>query len=311
MSNPPRSAAVCHFERVRGRGDPEIARIASLQYGCVHRQQLLDAGLLKDAVLRRLTSGRLTRIHSDVFLVGSQDLPRGGAEMAAVLQLRGDAVLGASSAAAMWGLVDDLPNVVEVILVARNAKPRPGVRMHRVATLDTHDIRWRRGIPVTSPARTLVDLAATLRPLELENALAQARLHRLVNDGQLLAALKRARGRKGTGALRSLVNRTGPLAQTRSHYECRLLELIEAAQLPTPVTNVPVKGHIVDMLWPSMRLIVEFDGYAYHSDREAFERDRLRDQRLVASGYRVIRITARQLEQTPYAVVARLAQALG
>jgi very-short-patch-repair endonuclease len=97
---------------------------------------------------------------------------------------------------------------------------------------------------------------------------------------------------------------------TRSEAERRLIALIRAADLPDPSANVKVCGHMVDLVWPRERLIVEFDGWATHQTRAAFETDRLRDQRLVAAGYRVIRITYRQLEHEPIAVIARLSAAL-
>jgi very-short-patch-repair endonuclease len=235
--------------------------------------------------------------------------------MAAALQFRGDAAVAGRMAALIWGIADgEMPGETEVTLVGRNAEPAPGIRIRRVAALGRKDIRRRAGIPLTSPARTLTDLAAALEPLELENALADAKFRGLVRDSELRAAIERAPKRSGTAALGRLLARqrdagVGP-ARTRSGYERKLLELIDAAALPRPVTNVPVEGHMVDMFWPSQRLIVEFDGFGGHGRREAFETDRLRDQRLVAAGYRVIRITARQLDQSPFAVIARLAQAV-
>ncbi|HTW11714.1 MAG TPA: type IV toxin-antitoxin system AbiEi family antitoxin domain-containing protein [Solirubrobacteraceae bacterium] len=308
------AGAVCHFERVRGRGDAEVARLAELQHGCVHRAQMLAAGLGKDAILRRVRAGWLHRVHSHVYQLGPRP-ERLGPVMAAALQLRGNAAVSGPAAAAVWGLLETVPETVELTVVGRNARPQPGLRIRRVPTLDHRDVRWKAGIPLTAPARTLIDLAAARPdPLELENALAQA-LHRSLTTGaQIRAALERAPGRPGSAMLRTLTAalagaHTDP-ARTRSVYERKLLELIVAAGLPKPVTNVPVAGHEVDMLWPEHKLVVEFDGFAFHHDRKAFETDRLRDQHLVVAGYRVIRITARQLDQAPFAVIANLAAAL-
>jgi very-short-patch-repair endonuclease len=318
QSDPNRSAfigRVCRFETVlRGGGDAEVLRVAKLQHGCVHRRQLVAAGIGYQALRRRVAHGRLRAVHSDVFLAwpcSSSLLERA---MATALQFRGDAAIGGLAAAAIWGMVDAAPNEIEVTLVGRSARYQPGIRVRRVATLSTKDVRWRSAIPLTSPARTLIDLGATLIPIELENALAEARFRSLVRDAEIAAALARAPTRSGTAALRRLLSYSHDLvagpARTRSAYERKLLKLIDAAALPRPVTNVRVEGHMVDMFWPAQRLIVEFDGFAYHSDRRAFETDRLRDQELVAAGYRVIRITARQLDRTPFAVIARLAQAI-
>ena len=289
-------------------------RLADLQHGCVHRQQLDAAGVRKDAVLRRIAKGHLRRVHSDVFSVRMSAHAALAAEMAAALHFRGDAVVSGATAAAIWKIADDPPGDIEVTLVGRNAEPQPGIRIHRAPTLDATDIRWRHGIPLTAPARTLIDLAATATQLELENAIAEARRRRLATESQIGAALKRAGNRAGVAALAAILKqleatRASP-SRTRSLYERRLLRLIEAAALPKPVTNIPIQGHEVDMFWPAHRLVVEFDGFAFHSDRHAFERDRLRDQKLVAAGLRVIRITQRQIDHEPLAVVARLAQAL-
>lgn len=234
--------------------------------------------------------------------------------MAVALQFRGDAVIGGLTAATIWGMVAETPGDVDVMLVGRNAEPPRGVHVCRVKTLDRKDIRWRSGIPLTSPARTLIDLAAVVHQLELDNALAEATMRGLARESEIAAAMERVPRRAGIAALRRLLasqrdSGTAP-ARTRSSYERKLLQLISDAALPRPVTNVPVERHVVDMFWPAQRLVVEFDGFAYHSDRRAFEHDRLRDQDLVAAGYRVIRITARQLDHTPFAVIARLAQAL-
>ena len=169
-------------------------------------------------------------------------------------------------------------------------------------------VRRLNGIPLTLPARTLLDLAATETQRDLERALSEARVLKLVSDKQLLHAIERTPSRKGTKALRVLLDH-GP-AITRSEAERRLLKLIRDANLPQPLTNVRLHGHTVDFCWPQNRLIVEFDGFAFHGHRRAFERDRKRDRTLVAAGYRVIRITWRQLTDESLAVIASVAQAL-
>ena len=110
--------------------------------------------------------------------------------------------------------------------------------------------------------------------------------------------------------VRGLLDSEADPAYTRSDGERRLLRLVREARLPPPVANVPLCGYKVDLLWPAQRLVVEVDGYPFHGHRAAFERDRRKDQALVAAGYRVIRVTGRQLRHEPYAVIARIAQAL-
>jgi very-short-patch-repair endonuclease len=305
---------ICRFEAVRAWGDAEVLRLAKLQHGCVHRSQFHAAGFSNKALARRVAHGRLDRLQPDVFLVKRQSPALLERAMAAALEFRGDAVVGGLAAARIWRMVDEAPSEIDVTVAGRNAAPRHGVQVRRVKTLARNDVRWRTGIPLTSPARTLIELGAVLDPLELENALAETLVHRLARAPEIAAAIQRAHRFTGIPMLRQLLSYSqdsgAAPARTRSVYERKLLKLIAAAQLPRPVTNVPVEGHVVDMFWPAQRLVVEFDGFAYHSGRRAFEHDRLRDQDLVAAGYRVIRITARQLDQTPFAVIARLAQAL-
>lgn len=135
-------------------------------------------------------------------------------------------------------------------------------------------------------------------------------MHRLVRPAELRAALDRSPGRHGTPALRALLDDDRKPALTRSEAEARLLALLRAADLPPTATNERVGRHEVDFVWHAQRLVVEVDGYAYHGHRAAFERDRLRAAELQACGYKVMRITWRQIEARPEAVIARLTKAL-
>jgi very-short-patch-repair endonuclease len=107
-----------------------------------------------------------------------------------------------------------------------------------------------------------------------------------------------------------LLEQPQSLHDTRSKYERRLVKLLRAAELPLPVTNILVAGKLVDALWPDLKLVVEFDGWRHHGERNRFETDRLRDQHLAASGHQAIRITARQIDDRPYALIARIASVI-
>jgi very-short-patch-repair endonuclease len=115
---------------------------------------------------------------------------------------------------------------------------------------------------------------------------------------------------KGVARLRALLEQPETLRDTRSLYERRLLRLIRAAELPLPATNAAAAGQMVDLFWPDLKLVVEFDGWQVHGRRTSFETDRLRDQRLSANGHQVVRVTARQIDRAPYALVARLASVI-
>jgi very-short-patch-repair endonuclease len=286
-----------------------VARVAARQFGVITRAQLLDIGLSPSAISRRLADGRLHRIHRGIYLVGHPVAPPGALEMAALLACGDDAVLSHTSAAARWGFASAGEDV-HVTVSGRHRDHLDGVRVHCVRSLSTTEVRRRHGLPVTSPARTLLEMAEEVPLEELERAVAEGRRLGLARDGELEAQLDRSPGRHGVKPLRSLLKREAGPAFTRSQAEQRLLKLIRNARLPSPRCNVPAAGHEVDFLWPEQKLVVEIDGYAFHRSRTAFETDRRRDADLQLAGYRVLRITWRRLVEEPEAVVAQIATAL-
>jgi len=300
-------ASIWAPEQVRDRGEAELVRVGERQRGCVHRSQLLAAGIGRGSIAYRLEVGTLHRIYRDVYLLGRPRLEPLARETATILHFAGWAVLSHRSAGALWGLIETQGEPVPVTAVGRHFRSRQEwLRIHRVPALDPYDMCHHSGLPATAAPRTLVDLAGVLDPLELESAVAECRRRGLTSDKALNAAIERAQGRTGTGVLRKLL-REPEAARTLSRYERKLLALIRAANLPRPRTNVRVCGHVVDLAWTEQRLVGEFDGWQFHRRRQAFEVDRRRDQDLVAAGYRVIRITARQIDHEPLALIARLA----
>ena len=175
--------------------------------------------------------------------------------------------------------------------------------MHRAA-LTAADVRRLGGIPVTSPARTILDMAAAADP-HVESALARALRRNLTTRSELL---ERASTRPGCRLLLPLLD-SGP-ALTESEAESRLLALIRKARLPEPECNITLGRFVVDFLWRPQRLVVEVDGFEFHSDRATFESDRVRDAELQAMGFRVLRVTWRGIVREAEAVIARIAGAL-
>ena len=306
------SGAVCRFELVRGGGDGEVARLAELQHGHIHLHQLRAAGIGKNAVAHRVRTGRLHATLPCIYLVGRPQTDVFGRMMAAALHFKGDALISSQTAAYLWGLLDTTQalrddRAIDVLLVGRNANCPTGVRIQRARSLERRDVRRRNGIPVTSPARTILDLAATMDDLELEAALTAALRRNLVRRSHLGDVMERHPRSKGVGRLRALLDQPQSLHDTRSKYERKLLKLLELAELPVPITNTYVAGKLVDGFWPDLKLVLEFDGWRYHRARDRFENDRLRDQHLTVAGHQVIRVTGRQIDHTPYALVARIA----
>jgi len=232
----------------------------------------------------------------------------GAWELGAVLACGDCAVISHRSAAGLWRLVAQPEGEVDVTVVGRHCRSRPGIRVHRVGSLDRGDSQILRGIPATSPARTLLDFAHQAASHELELAIAEAYALRLTTEGEIADAIKRAPGRAGVAALRAELRREGGPRLTRREGERRMLKLLRDARLPQPLTNVRGAGVEADFFWPDQKLIV--DSYQFHGHRAAFERDRRRDQAHIAAGYTVIRVTWRQLTEEPLAVVATIARVL-
>lgn len=271
----------------------------------------MRAGVPAHKIEYRLKTGRLERLHRAVYRVG----PVAGAhqqEMAAVLACGETAVLSHDSAAAAWAFgpaqVDSA--AVHVSVQSGCRAPGPGVRVHRVGPLAADEVTRLDGIPITTPARTLLDLAAYANEGALERALARADRAGVVDRESIQRLLARHPRRPGSRRLAALLAGGARPALTRSEAEARFLALIRKARLREPEANVVVSGYEVDLLWRAERLAVEIDGYAFHSSRAAFEADRRRDAVLAASGFRVVRVTWAQLSKEPEALLARIAQAL-
>ena len=229
--------------------------------------------------------------------------------MAAVLAAGPDAVLSHRSAAALWAIRDTAAARIDVT-APRWIRPRAGIAAHQ-ATLDDDERTVRRGIPVTTAPRTLLDLATALTPRQLERAIDEAEALGLADPLSLGDVVRRHDGRRGVRVLRRILEagRAGA-ALTRSELEQRFLAFVDAAGFARPEVNVWLETAAgwfeVDCLWRRERVIVELDGYTHHGTRAAFERDRARDRALQAAGWRVVRITWRQLHEQPRAVAAEL-----
>lgn len=306
----PRRTAARSAARAREPIDRVIAQIAAHQHGVVSREQLLEAGIGRSAIDHRIGNGRLHRVHRGVYLVGHPRPAPHALDLAAVLACGDGAVRSHESAGAAWSLVPAPDGVVDIAVVGHARRRRPGIRLHRTVALARRDVRILAGVPTTAPARTLLDMAETVSPRRFERAFDEAIVRRLVREAELEALLDRSRGRRGAALLRHTIDRRHGPTLTRSEAEERFLELVRRAGLPAPRVNARVGVHEVDFLWTTERLIVETDGYAFHSSRTAFERDRLRDAELQAASFRVVRVTWRQLIEEPEAVLVRLAQAL-
>ncbi len=285
-----------------------IAELAARRHGVVTTADLLAAGLGRGAIARRVADGRLRPLYRGVFLVGPLKGPMTD-EMAAALACGEAAVVSHHAAAAIWGFRPAWHGPID-ITTTRQLRPRQGIRIHRARRLDPRDSTQRDGVPLTTPTRTLLDLAAHIDARALTRAIEEAEVQRLTTRTELAALNARSSGRHGAKALGATIGGAHEPRMTRSEAEAELPRLIRAARLPQPETNVRIAGYEVDFLWRAQRLVVEVDGFAYHHTREAFERDRRKDADLQARGLRTTRVTYRQIADESHALIANLAASL-
>jgi very-short-patch-repair endonuclease len=290
-----------------------IARIAGAQRGRVTRAQLLAAGLGDSSISYRISVRRLHPKYRGVYAVGHDAPVPLGDETAALLACGDGAVLSHRAAGRLWGLLPPEQSdgrQIEITLPPGRSGGPSGIRIHRTRRLDEIDIRKLDGLLITSPARTLLDLAEELETRSLERAVDQGFVRRIVRERDIADVIRRFRGRRRARLLETLASRSEGPFRTRSEAEEAFLALIRSAALPAPEVNARLHGYEVDFLWRDHRLVVEVDGYRFHSTRGAFERDRAKGSSLAAAGVSVMRTTWRQLEDEPYVMVARVAQAL-
>jgi len=287
-----------------------VARIAAGHQGVVTVRQLHAAGFGRRAIARRTHGGWLVRLHEGVYRLGVFGGPF-AVEMAALLACGPRSAIGRHSALGVHALQPAGRSPVDVALPHAAKSARRGIRCHRANSLGGEEVTVRHGLRVTTPARTIVDLAAATPVVELERLIEEVQVQQLATSTELVEAIRRAVGRPGVRKLRDL---TALLVDeplfTRSEAERRLKALLRSAALPMPLTNVERAGWEVDAVWDRQRLVVEVDGYRYHRTRAKFERDRRKDGELLRAGYRVLRVTWRQLTGEPETVIATIAAAL-
>jgi predicted transcriptional regulator of viral defense system len=286
-------------------GHRPLAELATRQHGVVSARQLLLLGYSRDQVSGEVARGRLLRLHRGVYAVGHGDLSWPGRCLAAVLA-SAPALASHASAGRLWGLLGYDPQTLDVT-AATGRRPHPEVRVHR-ARLAEPDEAEVVGVPVTSVARTALDLAASLRPESLERALERAEELRIFDLAAVEELLARVTHHPGTMALKgALAKHRDHPAFTRSGLERRFLSLVLAADLPPPSMNFNVAGLELDAYWEPERFGVELDVFKTHGTRAAFERDRLRDEDLKLAGIELIRVTGPRLDREPARVIERIA----
>ena len=317
-TSPPGTVLLLGGRRISGvygaSVDARIRAIAEKQRGRVSRAQLLAFGVTPDAIVRRLRNGSLERFHRGVYgLPRTAAIPL-AAEAAALLACGDHAVLSHHSAVTMWGLRAGVARPVHVTIPGdRGCRGLSGVNVHRSYTITPTDVRLHRDLPVTGPARALLDAAATLPDRDVERLLDEAVFaQRVLTLEEVRDVLAHAGGHPGRARLARVAGSHTHSTRTESPPEERLLTLIRAAALPEPDLQVNVLDYRLDFFWPALRLAVEVDAYGTHGSRARFEADRRRDARLLTEqGIVVLRLTAAMIEQRPWEAIGILARAIG
>ncbi len=283
-----------------------LAGLAARRHGVVSRAQLRALGLDDAAIGRRVRDGRLHRVHRGVYAAGHSELTTHGRFMAAVLFGGPCTALSHQAAAVLWGLPKPRGPRIDVTVPPSGGRCRRRLVVIHRSPLEPYEMTIREAITVTTPARTLLDLAGVLTQRQLERSIDEAEFL-----GLDLSGLLPRRGRRGSASLRTILEgHDAGSTWTRSQLEERMLALCRASDLPRPHVNREVRGLEVDFHWPEQRLIVEIDDWSSHGGRGAFERDRVRDAVLVEAGWRVVRITRARLARDPEGVAAQLARLL-
>jgi very-short-patch-repair endonuclease len=292
------------------RPDVAVAELAAKQHGVVAHRQLIELGLSKATIANRVVNRRLIGMHRGVYAVGHRALSPNGFRMAAVLACGPGAVLSHRTAAGVWGLRPDHRTRWEVTVPRSAGRNLASFDAHQ-HRLDPRDRTELDAIPITTVARTLLDLAEVVPRDQVDRALEQAIRLDLYDGRALDDVVARSPGRRGLKSLRAAITQLRPdRAATRSELERVALELIDRHRLPRPEVNARLAGYEVDLLWRARRVVVELDGHAFHSSPDAFERDRRRDAHLQSLGFRTLRFTWRQLDGESGVVAERLAAVL-
>src|SRR3982750_530310 len=286
-----------------------LAALAHRQHGVGSIRQLQWLGYTHRSVQRAREGGRLHRLHQGVYAVGHTNISLEGRCLAGVLAAGRGALLSHYSAGWLLGLISTRPIPVHVTTPVPRRR-RDAVRIHRSETLVEADRRMERGIPVTSVARTALDLAAILRFRNLRPLIRRSEALRVLDLADFRSTLPRNQGHRGAAPLSRALAIDEPPRFTRSELEREFVALAQKTGLPSFVTNVNAAGYELDVYWPELRFGVELDVYATHGAHEPFEEDRRRDEDLKLAGIELNRVTGRRFESEPRQVMERVGRLL-
>ena len=292
-------------KRPRSDWDRAIGAIAARQHGVVTHAQLVALGMGSSTIRARVAANRLHRLHHGVFAVGYLPLVAHGYWAAAVLACGPGAVLSFASCGALHEIRPSSATLIDVTTPGRVGRRRDGLRIHPAATIVPSDLTVVAGIPCTTIARTICDLAGVVSQDATEYMVHRAQAKRVFVRAEVEAIVRRSPSRRGTRALRRILSISDRSEdEVRSGLERLMLRICRTSGLPQPEVDHWIAlpdggGYEVDFCWPDRGLVVEVDSRRFHDTDRGFENDRLRDRRLALAGWRVVRFTERDLCERP------------
>jgi very-short-patch-repair endonuclease len=286
--------------------DAVVAALAGSQRTIVAGNQLIARGFSRRTIAGWVNRGRLHAVFHGVYSVVDGELPPLALEQAALLACGARTFLSHHTAAFVWGLRKPHPVAVEVSVVGRNVAHKR-IRVHRIRKIDRRELRRHQGLWVSAPARAVLEIAATVAPDDLAGAIDEGLARKLLTRRDLDDVLARNRPCRGAGRLAAVLAGGSGTTITRSRAEKAFLKLIRDARLPKPVVNGKFGEWEPDFMWPAERLVVEIDGYGFHSGPWAFHRDREKDLALRDAGFDVLRFTRDHVVVQGALVLARVA----
>jgi very-short-patch-repair endonuclease len=287
--------------------DAAVAALAGTQRTIVSHEQLVALGCTRRVVAHWVNRGRLHVRFPGVYSLVDGELPPLAHEQAALMACGKHAYLSHASSAFVWGLSKTRPAVVEVSVVGRYRRSSHGILVHRIRAIDRREVKRHEGLWVSSPARAVLELAATGTADELTRAIDEGLAHRLFTPNELRAVLARNRPCRGAARLDAILGDETATAISRSRKEKRLLRGLRDAGLPLPETNVKLGRFEADFLWRRERLVVEVDGYPFHRGPAAYNRDHDKDLAFREAGLDVLRFTGDHVEKRLTMVLVKIA----
>lgn len=292
-------------EKRNGIDSRRLFELARRQHGVFELGQALHLGYSRAAISRRVRTGLLTRVYPRTYRLAGSVVSREQRAVAACLWAGPSSVASYDTAADLWGIAASGPEV-HVTLPRQRTSPPRGIRAHTCGRLAKRDVGVLRGVTLTSPARTVLDLAAGRRVDDLLALVEQTVVGGLVAPDRLAAVAGTATGCRGRRNLRQVLDRGVAEGRWASALEREVARLLSGSGLPPAVRELAVGDVRIDFAWPSARVGVEADGRLWHSTHDDFARDRAKHNALLAAGWRILRVTWRDLRRKPEEVVADL-----